>query len=143
MKQCLKGTLEDISSMDLVAWLEADKRRNQKMHSSLAKFLAIKVKKGAYDLKPRPKASRTKEMARSRNETLLQLIHERFGLAYALLILCSFNAKDIETWGLHILRCLGRTGYFYCGALEAKAAKINSSEPTFDGQIPTCQKAQA
>jgi hypothetical protein len=130
IEQCLESTVKQISSGGLVAWLDADKRRKFKMQSSLAKSL-LKTVEGAHDLKPI--TGPQKEQVRNRNETMLRLLYEHFGLAHALLVIYSFSTPTLEGFNfqeiIHILRCFIRKGgYFFCGALEAEAANILSSE---------------
>ncbi|KAJ6117959.1 hypothetical protein N7523_005710 [Penicillium sp. IBT 18751x] len=95
------------------------------MQSLSAKSFLKYVKDGTHDLDPMIGTHR--EVARSRNETMLRLLYEHFGLAQALLVIYSFFPATTEDFHL-ILRCfIRKRGHFYCGALEAEAADILSN----------------
>lgn len=128
----LHSTVEEISSLGLFAWLDAGKLRQRKarMQTSLAKSLLNYVMYGTDNLKPMKGTQ--KEKGRSRCETMLRLIYEEFGLANALLVINSFSVTELESFltleCVHLLSCFVRGWrYFFCGALEAEAAEILSS----------------
>ncbi|KAJ6004685.1 hypothetical protein N7540_013054 [Penicillium herquei] len=135
IEACLEDTVKNISSMGLGAWLDADKRRKLMIESSIAKSLLAYVKGGVYISKPIFGAR--KEQIRGRNETMLRLIYEHFGLACALLVIYSFSTATLQGFSFqhiaHILRCFTRReGHLYCGALEAEAADILSEDGLAD-----------